>query len=482
MLNYLKSGIVALVAFISLPLSGTAQEAWDLRKCVLYAVENNISVKQSEIQERVAALTHQQSRDARWGQYTGSMNGGEQFGRNIDPTTNQFTSNRVGFLSAGLQGGASLFNWFSQRNTIESNRLAQEASIMATENLKEDIALNVAAAYLQAVNARQQMNLSEVQISQTTDQLRSTRLQVEAGSLPELNSAQLEAQLALDSSIYIQNESSFHIAILQLKALLTLPADYPFTIQVPRPEEFRLTSLGDLIPEEVFAMAINNRPGLQATKYQRESAVFQAKATKASMYPTFSVFGNANTAYSTSLKQLPHGDNIVTVVPTQAYVQVGSEKMVVYSPVSMPSEFLKANIFRQFNNNFRQSVGLGLSIPIFSGHSARTQYRRALMNVENIELTMKQDTLTLKQDIYTAYQNAINAFSRLNSRRKAVETAEYAYNLGRQRYDIGLLPVFELITLQNNLRNVQIEMLRDQFEFIFRTKILEFYRGTGITL
>ena len=472
---------MALMALLA-PSLVQAQEIWDLRKCVEYALEHNISVKQSEIQERLANLTYNQSRDARWPTADANMSFGQQFGRNIDPTTNQFTSNRVGFYSVGFNTGVNLFNWFRQQNTIEANRLSEKSAEAQSEKLREDIALNVAAAYLQAVNARQQMNVTEVQINQTTEQLTNTRKQVEAGSVPELNAAQLEAQLALDSANYSQTISNFEIAVLQLKALLTLPADYPFQIATPDPEEFTLTPLGDLQPEEVFAVAVQQRPGLQATRYQKESAEYQTKVARAAMYPSFSAFGNMNSAYSTALKQLPHGENIISIVPTQAFIEMGNEKVYVNSPISVPADYLKANLFRQLNTNFRQSIGIGMNIPIFNGHSARTQYRRAQLNVENIELTMQQDTLTLKQDIYTAYQNAVNAYARLQSRQKAVETAEYAYSLGRQRYEIGLMPVFELITLQNNLRSAQIEQVADEYEFIFRTKILEFYRGTGITL
>lgn len=462
--------------------TAAAQDKWDLRRCVEYAIANNISVKQTDVQARLNELVYQQSRDGRWPTLNFSTSLGEQFGRSIDPTTNQFTQNNITFSNMNIQTGVSLFNWFSQKNTIEANRLTMEASKVQTKKVQDDIALNVAAAYLQALLSSEQKRTAQVQAAQTMEQLVITRKRVDAGSVPELNAAELEAQLARDSATIITAESTYRLNLLQLKALLMLDAGTPFEITTPPIDQIPVAAIADLQPEIVYAAAVQLRPLQVANKLRLQAAEKNAAVAKASMYPTISAFGNIQSAYSSALSRLPKGNNVSAVVPTQSFVSVQGQSYFVNTPVSIPSSFVDANYFRQLDYNFRQSVGLSLQVPIFNGHQARTNYKRAIINQENIQLQMAADSLTLKQDIYTAYQNAINALATYNSRKKAYETAAYSYSLGQQRFEVGLLPVFELITLQNNVQRALIDQLTARFEYVFRTKILEFYRGSGISL
>jgi outer membrane protein len=357
-----------------------------------------------------------------------------------------------------------------------------EASKTQTKKIQDDIALNVAAAYLQALLSNEQKNTASVQASQTSEQLQVTRKRVEAGSLPELSAAELEAQLARDSATIIAAESTFRLNLLQIKALLNLDAGTPFDISLPDINAFPVVPLSQLQPEDVYIMAVAVRPLQMANKLRLQAAEKNAQVAKASMYPTISAFGNVQSAYSSALSQLPKGSNVSTVFQTQSYVTVAGSPYYVNTPISRPESFVEANYLRQIDYNFRQSLGVSLQVPIFNGNQARTSYKRAIINQENIQIQMKADSLTLKQDIYTAYQNALNALATYKSRAKAFETSSYSYALGKQRFDVGLLPVFELITLQNNMQRAQIDQLTARYDYIFRTKILEFYRGTGMVL
>ncbi|HMP92199.1 MAG TPA: TolC family protein, partial [Phnomibacter sp.] len=240
--------------------------------------------------------------------------------------------------------------------------------------------------------------------------------------------------------------------------------------------------LADLEPQMVYEQALGVRPLLSANQLRYQAATKQVEVAKAGMYPTLSAFANLQSAFSSALAQVPKGANITTVIPTAAFVNVGGTNYFVNSPVSRPQSFEKATIFRQFGYNFRQGLGLSLQVPIFNGHQARTQWKRAQENQQNIALQMRADSLQLKQDIYTAYQNAINAMATWQARQKTLRTAEYSYSLGRQRYEVGLLPVIELITLQTNVQRATIDALTARYDYVFRTKILEFYRGNAVGL
>ena len=177
-----------------------AQEKWDLQRCVAYAVANNISVKQSDVQARSNQLQVQLARAARQPNANLSTNAGYNFGRSINPATNVFENRSIFFSGFQVQGGANLFNWFSAKYNLEASRLGFEAAQASVERVRNDVALNVAVAYLQVLLANEQTNISSVQIAQTAAQLENIRKQVAAGALPELNAAELEAQLATDSA------------------------------------------------------------------------------------------------------------------------------------------------------------------------------------------------------------------------------------------------------------------------------------------
>lgn len=476
-----KLVLTTAVAWL-LTLQAFSQEKWDLRRCVDYAVTNNVDIQQSKVQERLSELVYLQSKDSRWPTANLQGNGGEQFGRSVDPTTNLFTTQAISFINMGVQSGVTLFNFFNIKNTIAANKLTAAANKAQTDKIRNDIALNVAAAYLQAVLSYEQANISEVQVSQTKQQLFATRKRVDAGDLPELNAAELETQLATDSATLLTTQSQYQLNLLSLKALLNLDASVPFDIETPPAEQIPVTPLSELDPAVVFSAAVKTQPLQLANELRFQAAKKNTAAAKAAMYPTLGAFGNLNSSYSSAQDVINLGTPTVTYGPGALYVPINGVNNPVYSPSLQYPETVKANVYRQFDRNFRQSVGLSLNVPIFNGNQARTQWKRAKLNELTQSLQIHADTLTLKQDIYQAYQNAWSALQTFNSRQKVVATAQKSYDLGRKRYDIGLLPTLDLITLQTNLQRAKLDMASSQYDYIFRLKVLEFYKMNSIKM
>src|SRR5688572_22180928 len=266
--------------------SGITQEKWDLRKCVEYALANNISIKQTDLQSRFSELNLQQSKAGQLPSLNFNGSIGYRFGRSENPTTGVLEDNN--FLNSGmqLQSQVNLFNWFSQKNTIEANRLTWEADKEQTRKIQNDIALNVAVAYLQILLAREQVNVSAVQVSQTLSQLDVTRKKVNAGVLPELNAAELEAQLARDSSSLITAQTTVSQFILQMKALLNLDAALPFDVETPPVEAIPVESLADLQPDAVYASALSLLPQQKVNNLRLLSAKKRVEVARAGFYPT----------------------------------------------------------------------------------------------------------------------------------------------------------------------------------------------------
>ena len=460
-------------------VSAQTQEKWNLLKCVQYAKANNISVKQADLQTRFSDVTYKQSKSSQYPSLNFQNSTGYRFGRSENPATGVLEDNNFLSSSFSLQSGVTLFNWFSKKNTIESNKLSNEADKAQVLKVQDDIGLNVAVAYLQILLAREQANLIKVQIGTTTEQLNNTRKRVDAGALPELNAAELEAQLSRDSSALITAEASVQQFILQMKALLNLDAGVAFDIESPSIDKVPVESLADLQPEAVYAMALQNLPQNKVIDLRLLSAKKDVEVAKGQMYPQITAFGGIGTSYvNVTRPELGPGPDKAT----EAYVTIGPTTYNVLAPTVIQIGERVTPFGSQLNTNLSQNIGLGLSIPIFNGHSARSNWERTKLQVRQWELTKELDNQTLKQNIYKAYNDATSSMQKYNADKKSVQTSAKSYDYAQKRYDQNLLSTFDLINSQNNYLTAQIQALYSQYDYIFKMKLLEYFKGQGIKL
>ena len=462
------------VSFIS------AQEKWDLLKCVNYALQNNISIKQQDIQAQIANLTYKQTDLSKYPNLNFSSNLGLNTGRSIDRTTNQFTTESVINNYFNLQSNVDVFNWFSKRNTIAANKYEALAASAGVDKLKDDIALNIAAAYLQALLAKEQVSASGILIGQTIAQLETTRKLVDAGSLPELNQLQLESQLASDSLTLISAIGTETQSLLLLKSLLNLDAGAAFDIVTPPIDKVPVDPIADLQPEAVYELAIKNRPQQKLNNFRLLAAQKFADAARGALYPTIS----AGASFGTNYSNLKNNQRVISSTPkndTIAFV-AGSNTPVYFPRFDTRYNFYASPYGTQLSNNFNNGVGISISVPIFNGNSAKINWQKQKLNVKNMTLQQELDNQTLKQDIYKAYTDAMTALQKFNASTKAVETADKAYDFSQKRYNAELLNTIDLIISQNNSFRAKIERLSAQYDYVFKMKVLEFYKGQGLKL
>jgi outer membrane protein len=379
-----------------------------------------------------------------------------------------------------LQANIDLFNWFTKKNTIAAKNLTLKATEAGLEKAKNDVALNVAVAYLQVLLAREQINLAIVKVNQSKSQLESTRKQVNAGKLPELNAVNLESILATDSANLITAQTTAEQSLLQMKALLNLDAAAPFDIQTPPVDLIPVESLADLQPDAVYNLAVNNMPQQKVDELNLKSALKSVEVARGAMYPTLSLFGSLGSAYNNKAQEIKSKTQFIAPVGT---VVVGSATYNVF-PLNPYESYTYGNIsyFNQVNQNFSQSIGLSLSVPILNGGTLRTAWQRSKLNVKQVELQKEQNSFTLKQDIYKAYNDAVSAAQKFNANKRAVAASQKAYEFAIKRYDLGLLSTYDLITTQTNLQEARSQLLYSQYDYVFKMKLLEFYRGQGLKL
>jgi len=469
-----------LVCFSS---AAIAQQKWNLRSVVDYAMNNNLNVRMSDLQAKNAALILKQSKLSQYpnASFSASLSGNS--GSNQNPVT--FSRITETYLSSGmqLQSSADIFNFSSKRNAIAANEWELQAAKAQTDKLKNDIALSAANAYLQILLANEQLQIAKVQLQQSQSQLTTIRKQVNAGSLPELNASQAEAQVAMDSANVINASGNVSQSILNLKAFMNIDAAAAFEVETPAVEQIPLESFAELQPQDVYQSALANQPKQRYNEFKLKAAEKNRLSAKGAQYPSFSIFGTLGSGYNNKYQTLTGITSTVNGTLLIGTVNVGGTDYTVYTPnvVNTPI-YKKPNYTHQLSDNFRQSVGLSISIPIFNGGSLRSNYERSKINVQSLQLQKEIDNQKLKQDIYAAYNAAFVALQKFNASKKTVETNEKAYQFAEKRFKVGMLSTLELLTQQNNLLQSKLEYSFNHYDYVFKIKVLEFYKGVGLKL
>jgi len=460
---------------------------WDLKRCVEYGMNNNISVRQAKIQADLSEINYQQSNLQRIPSLSYGLTHGFSFGRTLDRTTNVYTSRSAMFQQMSISSNVLLYNFNSLKNTEQANKFSMEAEKAAVDKVRNDIGLNIAQLYLRALLSYEQVEISKIVLDQTKAQFLNTRKLVDAGSLPELNAAELEATVARDSATVVQAISQAELDKLALKALLNLPADQDFELVIPQVDKIPVDDLLSIYPEDVYQLALSSQPQIRLNDLRRSASEKNLLAAKGQMKPTISAFGQLASNFNQFLMKSSgvsiNGENL-----TGAYVKQGGTQIPVYAP-NVDVNFVNRKFgefwdgySQQLRDQFGQGVGISINVPIFNGSQARSNVKRAMLEVKRSDLSIERDKLQLKQDVYTAYYSASGAFQTFVAREKAMTTAQRSFDLASRRFELGVMQTIEWLTNQNNLTRAKIDKALAQYEYIFRMKVLEFYKGQGLRL
>jgi outer membrane protein len=460
---------------------------WDLKRCVEYGMNNNITVRQAKIQADLSEINYEQSNLQRIPSLSYGLTHGFSFGRTLDRTTNVFTSRSAMFQQMSISTNVLLFNFNSLKNNEAANKLNMEADRTAVEKARNDIGLNIAQLYLRALLSYEQVEISRVVLEQTKAQYANTRKLVDAGSLPELNAAELEATVARDSATVVQAISQAELDKLALKALLNLPADQDFELVIPQVDKIPVDDLLSIYPEDVYQMALTSQPQIRLNDLRRSASEKSLLAARGQMKPTITAFGQLASNFNQFLLK-PNGVSVNGENLTGAYIKQGNTQVPVYAPnVDVNFANRKFGEFwngygQQLRDQFGQGVGISINVPIFNGSQARSNVKRAVLDIKRNDLNIERDKLQLKQDVYTAYYSASGAFQTFQAREKAMATAQRSFDLASKRFELGVMQTIEWLTNQNNLTRAKIDKALAQYEYIFRMKVLEFYKGQGLRL
>jgi outer membrane protein len=429
-----------------------AQEAWSLQRCLEYAKENNIQLKQSALNKETAEYQKKQALALMFPDLNANVGYNSNFGRSIDPGTNSFVNQTVNSNNFWLGTGVTLFNGFGLLNSFKQSQLDVLAATYDMQGLSNDISMNIASAFMQIMFNEELLNVTRERLTSTKVQLERTAKLVEAGSLPLGNLMDVESQFATNELQVVNAENAVQTSIVALKQLLNLQTSEPFAIERPA-VDLPVVDISSTTVSSIYEKAMENWPQIKA----RESRVNSAKRAEwiafASYTPTLRASASVSTLYSSSYKDY----NLETFEATD----------IAYGD--------------QLDRNLSQSIGLSLSIPVFNGLQSRTANNRSRLNRINTELQLQDTKNQLYSSVQQAYNDASAANRQYEASIKSVAAAERAFSYAEQRQAVGSMNDVDFNISRNNLAIAKSEQLRAKYDYMFRTKILDFYQGKPLS-
>lgn len=477
----MKYILMTLFSTFLLVQGAQAQEVWTLERCVQYAFENNLTVKQAEANVKTALLSERQAKASRLPNVSASFNAGEQFGRTIDPTSNQFSTVATGYNSVGVSAGVNLFNGGLIHHTVKQAKWDAQAAQADASQTTNTLALQIAQAYLNILLFEEQYKNAQKRIAQSTEQLNQTQKLIDAGTLPNADKYNILAQIAQGEQAAVQSQNSVELAYLSLKQLLQLEPDYELSIERPAiaipadaaPESLTLTPL--------YTTALGTQPNIQAADFRIKSAEEGIFLAKSAYWPTVSLFANLSSNYSTQLLDYQNGTFLGQELTQPVIVKVNDVDVTIQQYIDRYS-YKKVSYLDQIDQNFGQGVGLNISIPIYQNGRVRLNVERAQLNVINAQLQQNQVRQTLKNDIQTSIANARAARKQLEAAQKTYDATKIAFENTQKRHALGAVNTLDLTTAKNNLDISENDLTVARYDYLFKLKILDFYEGKPLTL
>lgn len=446
-------------------------KVWTLKECINYAIEENLAVKQSRLNNEFNEQNQLQSYGNLLPNVSGNATHIYNYGQTIDPYTNTFANDLVRSNNFRLGANWTLFNGMRNRNNVKQSELDLLAGKYGIKTAEFDIVLQVTSAYLDVLFNKEQLKAAESQKEATQSQVDQTRKFFEAGSVPEGELLNVESQLAQEEMNIVDRENDLMLAELQLKQLLLLQADTPFKISDPDDTDIEnLTMPGER--RYIVNQAVENFPGVKQREYELQSAEKEIALARGGFMPVLSLSGSLATGYSGLRTE------VLDVVPagTQVIGQVEGTGQSVVAP-RFEQQLRDQPFTSQLDDNLNRSFGFNLNIPIFNNFTNKVNLNRAKINYEITELALEREKLEVTRDVETAYANASAAFKRYRATEKALNASEKALEYAEKRFEVGMSNAVEFNMAKNNVIRNQTDLIRAKYELRFRLRILEFYQG-----
>lgn len=445
----MKRKLTALLLVFSVAMVTAQQKKWTLEECVIYVVDNNLTIEQYELDLESATIDRSDAVGAMLPNLNASMTASGNTGLVLDRTTNGFVTGNIFSASGGLTSSMTLFDGLRNIHRLNRAKLNAIANQYRLDDLKDDIRILVANSYLQVISNKESLKVSKAQYAVTEQDLERTKQLVESGVLPKGDQLEIEATAANQEQQIVNAENLVLISRISLAQLMQI-TDYDNFDIADEGFEIPPSDILNYSPKVIFDKALTFRNEIKLSQSNVDLALKDLDIAKGAKYPTLGAFFNYNTRFSDQTRDQVTGEKIG--FKNQLWINDGI------------------------------SYGAQLNIPIFNGYSVKNNIKRSQISVEKARLQLKQDKLYLETDINQAYVDVKSFSKAYEAAQKTLEARRLAYNYSKERYDVGLMNAFDFSQAQSLVDNAEAVLIRTKYDYIFRLKVLEFYFGLPIVL
>ncbi|SNZ01020.1 TolC family protein [Flagellimonas pacifica] len=448
----MKYRITLFMIICAMFITNAQMKKWTLQECVTYAVDNNLTIEQFELDLENDKIDKSDALGNFLPNLNASTSISSSTGFSINPTTNQPTNETNFSVNGGFSTSVTIFDGMRNVHRFNRAKLNAIASQYRLDDLKDDIRLNVANAYLRVLSNKESLKTFRAQYAVTEQDLKRTKELVESGVSPRGDLLEIEATAANQEQQIVNGESLVLISRINLAQLLQITDYENFDIA---DEQFDIPP-SDILKNSakvIFDKALTFRNDIKFSQSNVELAEKDLEIAKGARYPTLSANFNYGTRYSDATS-IPDANNVL-------YTPSFTDQLWIFDGVS---------------------YGASLSVPIFNGWSTRNNVKRSKISLEKAKLQFEQDKLDLETNIQQAYVDVTTFFKAYEAAVKTAEARRLAYNYAKERFDVGLMNAFDFSQAQSRVDNAEADVIRTKYDYIFRLKILEFYFGIPISL
>jgi len=435
----MKKILIAVLAFIS--LGSTAQEQWNLSKCINHAYENNIQLKQQELNVKYAKNKNLQSKLDILPSVNVEASHIFNFNRS-DNSSGVYNSGNNQNTNFQLNSGVVLFSGFKKLNTLKKSKLEVQSSEKAVEKNKSDLAINIAGIYLQVLYNIEMLNIAKEQLIISKEQHVKTSKLVEVGKLADVELLKQKSVVSQDELNLVEAQNNLDLSYINLYQVLDVKQEGAFTIVIP--EGLIVDANRSLqTSSDYYSKALEIRPEIAKSEIDIKSSEKDVKIAKGSMIPSLSMGAGWSSGYY---------DNASDGFSTQ------------------------------LEDNARKYVSLRLSIPIFNGLQANTSVRNSKLQLENARLEKENTENILRKEIQQVYANAKASMKKYYSAKIASEYGKESFNYSQKKYNAGLIDIVSYKEMKKEYVNSLSKFVQAKYDYVFRTKILDYYIGLPMNL
>ncbi len=452
-MNYKLS---TLLLFFAITVASAQGKKWSLQECVEYAVENNLTVAQFELDLESATLDKSDAIGALLPSFNANAGIQERSGLVVNPNSNTNTTGTIFQFSPGVSSNVTLFDGLRNIHRLNRAKLTAIANQYRLDDLKDDIRLNVADGYLRILSNKEALKVSRAQYAVTEQDLKRIKELVNSGVVAKGELLDIEATAAGQEQQIVNGESLVLISKINLAQLLQI-SDYDNFDIIDESFEIPPSDILSNSPKTIFAKALEFRSDIKLSKANVELAEKDLQIAKGALYPTLNTFFNYNTFYTDQFR-------------------IGLDP-ITNLPFSFRDDFQT-----QLYSNDGISYGFQLNVPVFNGFSVKNNIKRSEISVNRSELQFELDKLALEATVQQSYVDVITFSKAYEAAEKTLEARRLAFQYSKERFEVGLLNSFDFSQAQARVDNAEANVIRTKYDYIFRLKILEFYFGMPITL